>query len=251
MYVPGMLRLSPFFQGPTDSGQGGWTASRFAQAIGEGPLTMAIRAPIPLETNLRVVSTPSEPGPSATDWRLVDPDDRAILEARSWEPDFADTAPVTIEEAVAARGRFPVPVGEHPVPFCFSCGLGEEHMRVHAGPLTPAAGAAGRFACDWSVPPWTANHERGAESALWAAMDCCAAFYVGWSAERRTSFTVQYAAEVLAPLDPTATYALVSGAFDGNQEWDGRKRQASAAAFDAEGNCVARARSFWVSVADD
>jgi hypothetical protein len=59
--------------------------------------------------------------------------------------------------------------------------------------------------------------------------------------------TAQFAAEVNVPVEPGSTYALVawSGAHD--PEWDGRKRWAASAAFDAAGRCVARSTSFWVS----
>jgi len=71
---------------------------------------------------------------------------------------------------------------------------------------------------------------------------------VGWSREARTALTVQYAVEERVPLTPGATYAVVGWSGDNDPEWDGRKRHGASAAFDAEGRCVARSVSFWVSV---
>jgi len=99
------------------------------------------------------------------------------------------------------------------------------------------------------VPDWAVGDDGHVDSGgLWAALDCCAAWWVGWSREPRTALTVQYAVEELAPLEPGATYALVGWAGDNTTEWDGRKRHGASAAFDTHGNCVARSTSIWVSV---
>lgn len=236
------IRIGDWFQGPTNSGQGGWTAQRFLAAVAEHtdrPMTAAIKAAIPLEVDLTVVGHDDR-------WELAAPDGTTIMVATPWEPAFADTSPVTIEAARAARHRFLDTVDEHPVPSCFSCGQLPESMGVHAGPLDDGTD---RFATDWTVPDWTVDEAgRVDPGALWAAIDCCAAWWVGWSRERRVALTVQYAVEQLHPLEPGATYALVGWAGDRDPEWEGRKRHAASAAFDAEGRCVARSVSFWLSV---
>jgi hypothetical protein len=234
------IRIGGWFQGPTDSGQGGWTAQRFLAAVPtDHPLTAAIRAAIPLDTDLAVIERDDR-------WELVDPDGATIMIADRWEPAFADTTPVTIADAEAARRRFLDTVEEHPVPSCFSCGHLPDSMGVHAGPL---ADGTDRFATDWTVPDWAVDdHGEVDPGALWAAIDCCAAWWVGWSRERRVALTVQYAVEELHPLVPGGTYSLVGWGGDHDPEWDGRKRHAASAAFDASGRCVARSTSFWVSI---
>lgn len=232
------LTVPQFFQGPTGSGQGGWTAAKLVHIIGH-PATTAIRAPIPLDTPLDVVELESSGA------KLVDPaTSTVILEAVPWEPDFPSTAPVTLDAARQARARFPVSDLEHPVPMCFSCGLGPDTMHVHAGPL-----GDGRFAADWRVPDWACRADGSVDEAvIWAAIDCTAAWYVCYEGEQRTAFTVQFATEVLVPLRAGETYALVGWAGDWEGGWHGRKRGAASAAFDSDGVCVAHARSFWVSV---
>lgn len=236
------IRIGDWFQGPTNSGQGGWTAQRFLAEVArhtDTPMTVAIRAAIPLDVDLSVVG-------GVDRWELVDPEGTTIMVATGWDPNFADTEPVTIEAARGARHRFLDTVDEHPVPSCFSCGQLPESMGVHAGPL---ADGTDRFATDWTVPDWAVDdHGHVDPGALWAAIDCCAAWWVGWSRERRVALTVQYAVEQLHPLEPGATYALVGWAGDHDPEWDGRKRHAASAAFDADGRCVAHSVSFWLSV---
>ena len=122
------VRIPHWFQGPTGSGQGGWTTARFIDIIGQ-PATVAIRAPIPLDTDLTVVSLGSDSGQER--WHLVDnttsdgssDDPIVIMEAERWDPDFDSTSTVSIEEARAARQQFPVDDADHPVPHCFSCGI--------------------------------------------------------------------------------------------------------------------------------
>jgi hypothetical protein len=229
------IRIGGWFQGPTGVGQGGWTAHRFAAQL-PGAVTTAIRAPIPLETDLAVAGGDGR-------WELVGPDGTVHMIAASWEPEFPDPDPIGIDEAIDARRRFGELVTDHPVPFCFSCGVQHDSMNVHAGPI-----GNDRFATDWSVPAWAVGADGRIDSgALWAAIDCCAAWWVGYSRAPRIAYTVQFAVEELHPLEAGATYALVGWSGGADPEWDGRKRHAASAAFDADGRCVARSVSFWVS----
>ena len=233
------VRVGGWFQGPTGSGQGGWTAHRFTERLAQ-PVTTAMRAPVPLETELAIVNGHDR-------WLLVDDtgdDPVTVMEARPWDPAFADTAPVPVADAKAARARFSDFVAEHPVPYCFSCGVQHDSMQVHAGPL-----GDGRFATDWRPPEW-AVFESGAVDAgvLWAALDCAAAWYVAYSRDQRSPVTAQYAVEIVQPLDADTTYSLVSWSGGHPAEWDGRKRHAASAAFAPDGTCVARSASFWIAL---
>jgi hypothetical protein len=231
------ITVGPWFQGPTDSGQGGWTAHRLASAIDE-PVTVAIKRPIPLEVDLTM--TPVDNG-----WHLVDPNepDQPVLVATPWTPDYADTEPVSLADAADARTRFPLH-DDHPVPVCFSCGANPDSMQVHSGPL-----AGGRWATDWTVPEWAVDADGVVdEGALWAAIDCAQAWYAGNAGGRRHAVTVQLAVEVLAPLEAGATYALVAWNGTYPESWDGRKRGAGGAVFANDGTCVARSSSFWIAI---
>ena len=167
-----------------------------------------------------------------------------IMEARRWEPNFPQTTAVSITDAQNARQRFPFPLDSHPIPNCFSCGVQHGSMRVHCGPLED-----GRFAVDWQAPEWAIGADNSVdESAIWAALDCAAGWYVVCSTNPpRLSFTVQYAAEVLEPLRPHEPYAIVAWGGDWEGGWDGRKRGAAAVLFDRNGRLIAQSRSFWVA----
>ena len=232
----GTVRIGQRRQGPTDYGQGGWSASRLANFM-PGPTTVRLLAHVPLERDLHVV----EAGEGLD---LMDPaDGRLIMAARPWVPDPPKTAPVSIAEARAARARCPFANERHPVPFCFSCGLQPDSMNTHAGPL-----GDGRVATDWRPPAWAVDDDGAVDAGvIWAALDCASGFYVSADGEKQISFTAQYAVEVLTPLDPSETYAIVAWSGEAPAAWDGRKRRAAAAAFDSRGRMTAYARSFWVA----
>lgn len=233
----GTIRVPSWFQGPTGSGQGGWTSAKLAELVGQ-PVTARLRAPIPLEVDLEVRAT-------AEGW-VARHGDSVIVEAAPWQPDVAHTSPIPLEQARQARARFPVPPEDHPVPFCFSCGLQPDAMHVHAGPLGEHPE---RYATDWTAPAWAAGADGAVDPAvLWAALDCTAAWYACCHPRRRRAVTAQLAVEVLRPVSVGEELALVSWSGDGREDWDGRKRSAASAAFDPTGRLVARSRSFWVAL---
>ena len=232
------IRITSRFQGPSGSGQGGWTSARFAERIAV-PVTVALRAPTPLDTDLFVRAD------GADRWRLATANDTTIMIAEPTTADFPTTDVVDVDTAGAARAGGIAAVDGHPAPDCFSCGRGPDTMRVHAGPL-----GDGRFATDWTVPEWAARPDGSVDhGVVWAAIDCTAAWWVGFSSEPRMALTAQFTAEVLTPLRPGETYALVAWPGDHEPGWVGRKRHAASAAFDRDGRCVARSTSLWVSPA--
>jgi len=240
--TPPTIRVPEFFQGQTGMGQGGFTAQRFVQAIGE-PLTVAFRSPIPLDTDLEIIERATPDG--HPQWVLIDPaaPDVDVLLGTRWDRNYASTSPVGVDQAEAARGRFPHDEASHPAPLCWSCGLMPSSMRVHAGPL-----ADGRWATPWRAPDWAVGDDGLVDhAAVWASIDCASGWYIG-GLDGRQVLTVQYAVEVTGPLVADADYALVAWSGDYPVEWDGRKRGAAAELFAADGTSVARARSFWLSV---
>jgi hypothetical protein len=219
------------FEGPSGSAQGGWTARHLAAHL-DGSHTYAFRSHIPLDTALTVDRERSA---------LIGPAGELVIEASPWTPDIVETPPVSLDDATEARTRFSRFLNPNPVPDCFSCGSRPDSMGVRASPLDD-----GRFATDWTVPDW-AEDPLSASAALWAALDCTAAFYVCFSTENRPAFTVQYAVAEHRPVRAGETLAIVGWSGDHVPTWDGRKRGAASVAFDASGTRVAAARSFWVA----
>ncbi len=243
-----MIVIESWAQGREGLGQGGWSSSQFAAAIGE-PVSISLRSSIPLETPLRVMATPSG-------WSLVvDADDQVVMEAvplPAGHFDGVETTPVSIDAAVEARSRFPElpPTPERPTthnaPRCFSCGFSERTMQVWPGALEDGTG---RVASDFTPPTWVAGPDGLVRpGAVWTALDCTCGFYVGHVPARRSAVTVQYAVEILSPLRALEPYVIVGFPGPWSAEWDGRKRGGCSAIFDVDGTMMARANSFWVAL---
>ncbi|MGD9753810.1 MAG: hypothetical protein AB7W59_22665 [Acidimicrobiia bacterium] len=233
--MEGALTIPGWAQGRPGLGQGGYSAARFAQAVGE-PVAIDLRAPIPLERTLEVATVDGG-------WELRD-GATVIMQA---QPRAAGglprTDPVAVPDAAEAMSRFPGRDGEHEAVACFSCGLRERTMGVWPGPL---ADGSGRVAARWTPPPWVGDEHGVLDDAVaWTAMDCAQGFFVGYAPERRRALTVRYLAEVYEPIRVGDSYTIVG--FDGEGlGWQGRKRAAAANVFAADGRLVAAAASLWV-----
>ena len=225
------LTIEAFNEGPAGSGQGGWTSRQFAELL-DGPHTFALRHHVPLGQELNVVHG---------DTVQLLHGDVLIMESIAWGPDAGMTDRVSIADAAEARSRF-IPFLDDDISMtCFSCGMQPGSMQVHGAAL-----GDGRYATDWVVPEW-ATTSLAASGALWAALDCTAAFYVCGSDGERMAFTVQYAVDQRREVAPGDRVAIVGWNGDYEPVWDGRKRGAASAAFDECGEIIALARSFWVS----
>lgn len=239
-------------QGRSGMGQGGWSASRFASAIGE-PVVISFRSPIPIDQPMTVSRT-------ATGWTLTTDDGpggipRLVMEAEPRSADHFDaveTPAVPIADAIDARSRFPEypPADDRPTthnaPACFSCGFGHRTMRVWPGLL---ADGSGRVASDFTPPDWVAGVDGTVDpSAVWTALDCASGFYVGHHPARRAAVTGRYAVELSAPIQVGETYAIVGFTGPHVPEWERRKRGACSAIFDRSGQLMARSDSLWVAL---
>jgi hypothetical protein len=222
----GAVLIDPRFQGPTGSGQGGYTAGILAGHLG-GRVMVDIHRPIPLGVELRV----EVEGDRA---RALHGDE-VVLRAARVSQVFAASPPVEVDAARAAWGR----PQSHASPDCFACGLGAESFRVWAGPV-----ADGILASPWSPPSWSAGASgRVADPFVWAAIDCPA----GWAIARQTSrrtLTIQFGAEILAPIYPVGEYVVTAVA----QRWRGRAFRAATSLYEPGGRLMARASSVWLEV---
>ena len=230
------VRIPAWAQGRPGFGQGGWSSAQFAAAIGE-PVTIDLRAGIPLETDLVVAEVDGG-------WELRD-GDTVVMAARPRDVTFAAVEPLGIDEATAARSRFALTEADHNAPDCFSCGVRGRTMHMHPGPVDHGEL---RMASDWIPPEWIGDAAGRVDPAvLWTVMDCAQGFFVGQTLERRSALTVRYAADVLAPVQVGRRYAVIAGPGHWPNGWEGRKRGAAAVVLDEDGTIVARADSLWVA----
>ena len=227
------LAIPARFNGPPDSGHGGYSAGLAASFV-DGPAEVALRAPPPLETPFAVER--GEDGSVA----LLD-EDRIILEARPAALDLAPPSPVAVDEAVAAEAGSFFLSDQHPFPTCFACGPRRaegDGLRLFAGPV------AGRdvFATAWTPAAEFAGSDGAARPLfVWAALDCPS------SAPAMTG-TTRVLASLAAALraDVKAGEPHVIGSWRIGSE--GRKHWNGVALWDAAGGVCAVGRALWIEL---
>jgi hypothetical protein len=215
------------FNGPPESGNGGYTAGLVARALGaeRSGAVVTLRQPPPLDTPLRVVT--------GTGGITVYAGDHLVAEGAGATLDDEAVPPVSYDEAtgaaVAYRG-----FTDHPFPTCYVCGPkrpGSDGLRIFPGPLPD-----GRTAAPWSVPPEVSA------VTMWAALDCPG----GWSviAVNRPYVLGRITARVDA-VPPPGAQCVVAGAMIGSED---RKAEVRTAVYAPDGGLLAQARCTWIAV---
>ncbi|MET8086978.1 hypothetical protein [Micromonospora sp. NPDC005237] len=214
------MRIESRHNGPTGSGNGGWSAGLFAAAAGgSGPVEVTLRRPPPLETALSLV-----------DGEVRDPAGELVAEVRPAGAVDAVVPPVDRETAVQASTRYPGFV-EHPYPECFVCGpRRNDGLRIFPGRLPD-----GRTAAPFRAP------EQVSDATVWAALDCPG----GWTvlAPGRPYLLGRIAAVVTARPAP-GDECVVTGALIGV---DGRKALVHTSLYGPGGALLGSARATWIA----
>jgi hypothetical protein len=233
--MPSEIRIERRFRGPTESGNGGWTAGRLAAChlagAADGPVQITLRRPPLLDTPL-TVDTDGET-------RLLAPDGGVVAEAVAGTLSTS-VDPVDVEAARHAERDY-AGFRHHPFPECFTCGIARaegDGMRVFPGPLGP-----GRTACTWTPHPAMAGPDGRLDPAyVWAALDCPG----GWSGdlEGRPMVLGRMTAQVDARPVAGETHVAVGRLLD----VDGRKTYTASTVYDSGGRVVGTAVHVWIAI---
>jgi hypothetical protein len=220
------LVVDPRFNGPPDSGNGGYTCGLVARLL-DGPAEVTLRRPPPLGRPLRVESA---------DGRVeVRDGDELVAEAVPAHVDLDVPEPVSVADAEAASRGYPG-FERHAFPTCFVCGPERaegEGLRIFAGRVE------GRHVF---AAPWTPRESR--PELVWAALDCPGAIAVGFP-ERGETVLGRLAARIDRLPPPNEAHVVVAWPLGE----DGRKLYAGTALFSADGEPLARARAVWIAPA--
>ena len=235
----GEVTIGRRYQGPPESGNGGYVCGRLAEYI-DGPATVRLLSPPPLETPLSVVRSGE---------RLeLKSGDGVVAWAHPAEPEFS---PIKAPKIESARHGRKVYAGHtrHVFPGCFVCGVDRREgdgLLVHAGPVQPSDTTEVQYlvACDWTPHPNLCG-EAGvvAERYVWAALDCPS----GWAFLTFTediALLGELTVEILSEVQCGAEYILAGWQVD----HQGRKHLTGSALFDANGNTLAQAQATWIVI---
>lgn len=234
--MPESVAIPQRFNGPVESGNGGYCSGIFAGFL-DGPAEISLRRPVPLDKPLDVVRF------SDGSIRLLD-GEATIAEARSAPNlDVAVPAPVGRVEARLAATRY---TGRSDGLFsrCFVCG------RARTDTLGVFAGAVeGRrlVASPWIPPPWTADTAGLVlPEFVWAALDCPTYFALYARGESPISVLARFSVRIDAPVLAGAEQIVIAWPL----ETDGRKRYAGSAVLSDEGETLAVAHALLIEPRD-
>jgi hypothetical protein len=224
--VPDTLSVPGRFNGPLESGHGGYSSAVIASFV-DGPAEVTLRSPVPLEKSLDVRH---EDGSI----RVLDGETLVAQAAPANELELEVPEPVTPEEARAAKARYRGATDDL-FSHCFVCGRArEDALGVFAG----TGEGRNLVASPWTPPPWTADDSGAvAREFVWAVMDC-PTFFAVYPDTRPVSFLGRMTARIDSPVIARQEHIVIS--------WplaiDGRKRHAGTAVVSAEGDVLAVAR---------
>jgi hypothetical protein len=234
--VPGSIAIPARFNGPLESGNGGYCSGAFAGFLG-GSAEVSLRAPVPLETPLAV----ERDGDEAL--RVLD--GKTLIAEASAAPELEVEVPESVspEEAHRAAERYRgLPDG--PFSRCFVCGRArEDALGVFAGEVE------GRelVASPWTPPAWAAGESGQVRPELvWAVLDCPTFFAAYLSEQLPISFLVRLGARIDAPVLAGEEHVVIAWPSGG----DGRKRHAGSAVLSGDGEVLAAAHALMVEPRD-
>jgi len=234
--VPGSLAIPARFNGPLQSGNGGYCSGAFAGFL-EGPAEVSLRAPVPLETPLAV----ERDGDDAL--RVLDGETLIAEAGAAPELQVEVPEPVSSQEARRAAERYRgLPDG--PFSRCFVCGRArEDALGVFAGEVE------GRelVASPWTPPAWAADESgQVLPEIVWAVLDCPTFFAAYLGEELPISFLVRLGARIDAPVLAGEEHVVIA--------WptgvEGRKRWAGSAVLSGDGKVLAAAHALMVEPRD-
>jgi len=213
MVIPGR------FNGPSGSGNGGYSAGMFAGLV-DGVAEVTLRMPPPLDTPL-----------TARGGEVLSPSGRVVATVAAVAPFPVAVEPVPLPVAAEAARHYPG-FTEHPFPTCYVCGPErDDGLAIFPGPLD-GGGVAAPFTAPVEVTPQT----------VWAALDCPG----GWSviSAGRPFVLGRIAAVVSALPEPGAEHVVVGRM----SEREGRKATVDSALYTAGGTLLAHAHATWIAI---
>jgi len=229
--------VSPQFRGPPNSGNGGYVCGLMASVLG-GPTTGVLRAPVPLDTPLRLTA-------EAGSVRLTSLAGDLIGEARGAEAASLPIPPPAPSHAAAnAAGHRFVGLQRRFHPVCFTCGDKQAEgfgLRVFTGQVEGAAD--GVVAGVWTPHAAFADAQGLARTeVVWAALDCPGS--VAW-VERGGSGGLLGTMSGAVLRRPATGEPCIVLAWP--IEASGRKSISGVALYSADGELLAHGHQVWIA----
>lgn len=228
-----MLLIDRRFNGPPDSGNGGYVSGRLASYV-DGPAVVRLLIPPPLETSMEVRET--DGGVDLLHGSTI------VATARRTQPiTVGAPAPPSYAQATTASRSYRG-FNWHPFPRCFVCGPARgvnDGLRIFSGGVPGTRLVAA---------PWTPDEALGTGGHVslefvWAALDCPGAF--SFESSEGTALLLGEIAVTLRGPVPVGENLIATG---WEIEQKGRRHYTGTAIFTQSGECLAIARSTWFEI---
>jgi hypothetical protein len=226
------IRIEARFNGPPDSGNGGYAAGLVAGATGE-TVDVRLLQPVPLGRDLSVVASADDRWEVREGAELI-----ATAKATTVAADVPDAVPYI--EALGVSMHF-VGFTQHAFPNCFVCGPArrqDDGLRIFPGAV-PGTGVV--------AAPWLPERSLGDGSGkvrpefIWAALDCPGYFA---SASPQTALLGEFAVHIDRPVHIDEPCVIIG--------WrigiDRRKHRVGTALFDEDGERCALGVATWITL---
>jgi hypothetical protein len=213
------------FNGPPDSGNGGYTSGLVAAATGRTEVTL--RRPPPLGVALRV-----------EDGAVYDGDD-VVATADLGDADVEPPPFPGYDAALAAQQHY-AGLRDHPFPTCFVCGP----ARTDGLGLRPGKVGMQYVATTWTPRDDLATDGRVGDEYVWAALDCPGAWALTQTDESPIVLG-RLAVRISGSVTPGRPYVVTGWR---RAEREGRKHFAGTAVYDAAGTLLATGKATWIAV---
>ena len=233
--------IDPRFNGPPDSGHGGYCAGRAAAALVDAPpggaVEVTLRRPVPLATPLRRRSAGEGGGVAlAAGGELV-------MTARPGAGARARGASRRSAWRARAGGRRPGPLGRRaPLPHLLRLRARPRSGR-RAAPVRRARPATDRFAVAWTPADWAGRDGVAAPEFVWAAVDCPSAAPAAGGDPGRAG-----PAHARPRRPAGAARRGRRSSSRGRRRVDGRKHHTAVVLHDGAGTVYAHGRATWIAV---
>jgi hypothetical protein len=236
------LIIAKRFCGPPTSANGGYFAGMVAacasrpapapQSFGTQPLSVRLKAPPPLDTELAVVEA-AEGGIEIRDAQ------RSIGSVSPAALNLSLPPGVGYREAVEASRNY-VGFANHRFPRCFVCGVDRDHgdgLCIFAGAVAGRNVVAAPWTVDASLDGGDGNVR---PEFMWAALDCPG--YYAVTPDDRMMLLAQFTAQLDRPVRVGERCVVVGWSIGSN----GPKHEAGTALYGADGELRGRAWALWV-----
>lgn len=235
--MAGTVQIDSRFNGPSCSGNGGYTCGLIGQHIA-GPAVVRLRVPPPLETAMDLRQ--------GTEGLALFENETMVATAKPATVNMDVPSAPAFEDAKKASQRYRGFVS-HFYPGCFVCGPKREQgdgLRIFAGPLNSGSGPEAMVAAAW-VPDSSLTDSSGfvAPEFIWAALDCPGAYSFP-EPENDAILLGELAVSINGKVRPGEHCVLIG--WEILQE--GRKHFTGTALFGDSGDCRAIARATWLEV---